>query len=90
MFRIKYTYYDAGYYHRQFWSMLDEKTAPAIAKVPPLAAGVRARDGGAALNDERAEIESDVNAIVGINTTFYTILARFEATTIATQREHLS
>ena len=42
VFRIKYTYYDAGYYHRQFWSMLDEKTAPAIAKVPPLAALVRA------------------------------------------------
>jgi hypothetical protein len=42
VFRIKYTYYDAGYYHRQFWSMLDEKTAPVIAKVPPLAALVRA------------------------------------------------
>ena len=42
VFRIKYTYYDAGYYHRQFWSMLDEKIAPAIAKVPPLAALVRA------------------------------------------------
>ena len=38
VFRIKYTYYDAGYYHRQFWHMLDEKTAPAIARVPPLAA----------------------------------------------------
>ena len=49
MFRIKYTYYDAGYYHRQFWSMLDEKTAPAIAKVPPLAALAlrRARSGRA-------------------------------------------
>jgi hypothetical protein len=42
VFRIKYTYYDAGYYHRQFWSMLDEKTKPVIAKVPPLAALVRA------------------------------------------------
>ena len=41
VFRIKYTYYDAGYYHRQFWHMLDEKAAPVLAKVPPLAALVR-------------------------------------------------
>ena len=49
VFRIKYTYYDAGYYHRQFWHMLDEKAAPVLAKVPPLAAlvlSVKARLAG--------------------------------------------
>ena len=28
VFRIKFTYYNTGYYHQQFWNMIDEKTSP--------------------------------------------------------------
>lgn len=36
VFRIKYTYYDAGYYHRQFWEMVGAKTAPVVRRLGPL------------------------------------------------------
>ena len=34
VFRIKFTYYDTGFYHRQVWNMIDEKTtAPLLSRV---------------------------------------------------------
>jgi hypothetical protein len=40
VFRIKYTYYDSGYYHRQFWTMVDAKTAPLVNRYGPVASAV--------------------------------------------------
>lgn len=36
VFRIKYTYYDSGYYHRQFWGMVGEKTGPVLSRLGPV------------------------------------------------------
>ena len=33
VFRIKFPYYDTGFYHRQVWNMIDEKTAPLLNRV---------------------------------------------------------
>ena len=42
VFRIKYTYYNTGYYHQQFWNMIDEKTAPIVARLGPVKGAVGA------------------------------------------------
>ena len=40
--RVKYTYYNTGYYHQQFWNMIDEKTAPIVARLGPVNGAVGA------------------------------------------------
>ena len=42
VFRIKFTYYNTGYYHQQFWNMIDEKTSPLVARLGPLGNAVGA------------------------------------------------
>lgn len=34
VFRIKYTYGNAGQFHQQVWSMLGQKTSPILSRVP--------------------------------------------------------
>lgn len=33
VFRIKFTYYNTGFYHQQVWNMIDEKTKPLLQRV---------------------------------------------------------
>lgn len=33
VFRIKFTYYNTGFYHQQVWNMIDEKMAPLLSRV---------------------------------------------------------
>ena len=34
VFRIKYTYGNAGQFHQQVWSMLGQETSPILSRVP--------------------------------------------------------
>eukprot|EP00740_Mantoniella_antarctica_P005842 CAMPEP_0181361710 /NCGR_PEP_ID=MMETSP1106-20121128/7499_1 /TAXON_ID=81844 /ORGANISM="Mantoniella antarctica, Strain SL-175" /LENGTH=222 /DNA_ID=CAMNT_0023475377 /DNA_START=262 /DNA_END=930 /DNA_ORIENTATION=- len=40
VFRIKFTYYNTGFYHQQMWNMIDERTAPILQRVSSLQAPV--------------------------------------------------